>query len=119
MEIRRSSAQGCSCSTTRPVVTPTADPEGARPVFDVLPANCRGYDHRGSHQHEGLLLLTNDGGLSRVLELPATGWLRRLPVRVHGKVEESALAACVKHCRRGVFYVQSSQLDASRAQRLG
>ena len=27
---------------------------------------------------EGLLLLTNDGGLKRVLELPATGWLRRI-----------------------------------------
>jgi 23S rRNA pseudouridine2605 synthase len=41
---------------------------------------------------EGLLLLTNDGGLARVLELPATGWLRRYRVRVHGKVDEQALA---------------------------
>jgi 23S rRNA pseudouridine2605 synthase len=41
---------------------------------------------------EGLLLLTNDGGLARVLELPATGWLRRYRVRVHGKVDEKALA---------------------------
>ena len=30
---------------------------------------------------EGLLLLTNDGGLSSVLELPDTGWLRRYRVR--------------------------------------
>ena len=35
---------------------------------------------------EGLLLLTNDGGLKRVLELPATGWLRRYRVRAFGKV---------------------------------
>jgi 23S rRNA pseudouridine2605 synthase len=30
--------------------------------------------------------------LARVLELPATGWLRRYRVRVHGKVDEKALA---------------------------
>jgi len=47
---------------------------------------------------EGLLLLTNDGGLARVLELPATGWLRRYRVRAHGQVDEAALAKL----RRGV-----------------
>ena len=40
---------------------------------------------------EGLLLLTNDGGLSRVLELPSTGWLRRYRVRAHGTIEQAAL----------------------------
>jgi len=40
---------------------------------------------------EGLLLLTNDGGLQRVLELPATGWLRRYRVRAHGKVTQAQL----------------------------
>jgi 23S rRNA pseudouridine2605 synthase len=40
---------------------------------------------------EGLLLLTNDGGLARVLELPATGWLRRYRVRAHGSVTQEAL----------------------------
>ena len=42
---------------------------------------------------EGLLLLTNDGGLARQLELPTNGWLRRYRVRVHGEVDEHALAA--------------------------
>jgi 23S rRNA pseudouridine2605 synthase len=42
---------------------------------------------------EGLLLLTNDGGLARVLELPATGWLRRYRVRAHGRVQPDQLAA--------------------------
>ncbi len=41
---------------------------------------------------EGLLLLTNDGGLKRVLELPSTGWLRRYRVRAHGRVSEEDLA---------------------------
>ncbi len=40
---------------------------------------------------EGLLLLTNDGGLARVLELPATGWLRRYRVRAFGKVTQADL----------------------------
>jgi 23S rRNA pseudouridine2605 synthase len=45
---------------------------------------------------EGLLLLTNDGGLSRRLELPATGWTRRYRVRVHGTVEPERLAALAR-----------------------
>jgi 23S rRNA pseudouridine2605 synthase len=40
---------------------------------------------------EGLLLLTNDGGLARTLELPATGWLRRYRVRAHGRVRQEEL----------------------------
>ena len=40
---------------------------------------------------EGLLLLTNDGGLARVLELPSTGWLRRYRVRAHGEITQEQL----------------------------
>ena len=40
---------------------------------------------------EGLLLLTNDGGLARVLELPTTGWLRRYRVRAYGEIDQAAL----------------------------
>jgi len=40
---------------------------------------------------EGLLLLTNDGGLKRVLELPATGWVRRYRVRAFGRVTQAQL----------------------------
>jgi 23S rRNA pseudouridine2605 synthase len=47
---------------------------------------------------EGLLLLTNDGGLARVLELPATGWLRRYRVRAHGETDQAKL----DQLRRGV-----------------
>src|SRR5690606_30110672 len=42
---------------------------------------------------EGLLLLTNDGGLKRVLELPSTGWLRRDRVRAYGHVTQAQLDA--------------------------
>ena len=40
---------------------------------------------------EGLLLLTNDGGVKRKLELPSTGWLRRYRVRINGSVSVAKL----------------------------
>ena len=40
---------------------------------------------------EGMILLTNDGGLARYLELPSTGWTRKYRVRVFGKVDETML----------------------------
>ncbi len=45
---------------------------------------------------EGLLLLTNDGALSRALELPDNGWSRRYRVRVHGYLDERKLKALEK-----------------------
>jgi 23S rRNA pseudouridine2605 synthase len=89
------------------VVTTNRDPEGRKTVFDVLPADLPRLMTIGrlDINTEGLLLLTNDGGLSRVLELPATGWLRRYRVRVHGKVEESTLAGLREGIAvDGVFY---------------
>ena len=41
-------------------------------------------------------MLTNDGGIARRLELPATGWLRRYKVRVHGEVDPDRLTALEK-----------------------
>jgi 23S rRNA pseudouridine2605 synthase len=41
---------------------------------------------------EGLLLLTNDGGLARFLELPANAWKRCYRVRVNGAVKAAHLA---------------------------
>jgi 23S rRNA pseudouridine2605 synthase len=40
---------------------------------------------------EGLLLLTNDGGLAKVIAHPDTGWLRRYRVRAHGEVTQDQL----------------------------
>ncbi|MCF4097773.1 pseudouridine synthase [Maritalea mediterranea] len=40
---------------------------------------------------EGLLLLTNEGGLKRVLELPSTGWARRYRVRAYGRITQEKL----------------------------
>lgn len=75
------------------LVTTNSDPEGRRTVFDALPGSLPRVISVGrlDINTEGLLLLTNDGGLARVLELPDTGWLRRYRVRAHGKVTQAQL----------------------------
>ena len=77
------------------LMTTHRDPEGRPTVFERLPRTMPRVMSVGrlDLNSEGLLLLTNDGGLARTLELPATGWLRRYRVRVHGAVEPARLAA--------------------------
>lgn len=75
------------------LVTTHKDPEGRPTVFEKLPPGLPRLISVGRLDltSEGLLLLTNDGALSRQLELPSTGWLRRYRVRVHGGVSPDKL----------------------------
>ena len=75
------------------LVTTHKDPEGRPTVFEHLPPGLPRVISVGRLDltSEGLLLLTNDGALSRQLELPAMGWLRRYRVRVHGGVDPKKL----------------------------
>jgi 23S rRNA pseudouridine2605 synthase len=77
----------------RGLVTTHADPQGRPTIFRALPKGLPRLISVGrlDINSEGLLLLTNDGGLARVLELPATGWLRRYRVRALGRVTQAAL----------------------------
>ncbi len=81
-------------------MTTHKDPEGRPTVFDKLRTQLPRVVSVGRLDltSEGLLLLTNDGGLARRLELPSNGWLRRYRVRVFG----SADAAALKTLARGV-----------------
>jgi len=76
------------------LVVTEKDPEGRPTIFDTLEQ--QGLPRvvsigRLDINTEGLLLLTNDGGLKRVLELPATGWLRRYRVRAFGTITQPQL----------------------------
>jgi 23S rRNA pseudouridine2605 synthase len=84
----------------RGLVTTNRDPQGRSTIFSAFPPALPRVVTVGrlDINTEGLLLLTNDGGLARVLELPSTGWLRRYRVRAHGRVTQEAL----DKLRRGV-----------------
>ena len=75
------------------LVTTAHDPEGRPTVFDNLPPALPRVVSIGrlDINTEGLLLLTNDGGLARVLAHPETGWLRRYRVRAFGEVTADEL----------------------------
>jgi 23S rRNA pseudouridine2605 synthase len=80
------------------LLTTARDPAGRPTIYDRLPGGLPRVMPIGrlDFASEGLLLLTNDGALKRRLELPATGWLRRYRVRVHGEVDEARLASLKK-----------------------
>jgi 23S rRNA pseudouridine2605 synthase len=77
----------------RGLLTTERDPEGRPTVFETFPPELPRLLSIGrlDFNSEGLLLLTNDGELKRRLELPATGWVRRYRVRVHGQPNPTAL----------------------------
>ncbi|WP_156453004.1 pseudouridine synthase [Polycladidibacter stylochi] len=99
-------------------VTTNKDPEGRTTVFDKLPDDMPRVVTIGrlDFNTEGLLLLTNDGGLARVVELPTTGWLRRYRVRAFGKVTQEQLNALADGVAiDGVLYgAVEATLDSER-----
>jgi 23S rRNA pseudouridine2605 synthase len=97
----------------RGLVTTSADPQGRPTIFGALPGDLPRLVSVGrlDLNTEGLLLLTNDGGLARALELPATGWLRRYRVRAFGEVDQPRLDAL----RKGIVVdgVQYGSIEAA------
>ncbi|MES2035589.1 MAG: pseudouridine synthase [Pseudomonadota bacterium] len=75
------------------LVTSHNDPIGRPTVFEHLPEGLPRVISIGRLDlaSEGLLLLTNDGGLSRALELPSSGWIRRYRARAFGYTTQERL----------------------------
>ena len=75
------------------LVSTSRDPQGRPTLFEKLPKDLPRLVSVGrlDINSEGLLLLTNDGGLKRALELPETGWLRRYRVRANGRATQADL----------------------------
>lgn len=75
------------------LVTTDRDEKGRGTIYDDLPEDMPRVMSIGrlDLNSEGLLLLTNDGGIKRKLELPSTGWLRRYRARVNGRPSEESL----------------------------
>lgn len=80
------------------LLTTHKDTKARATVFDHLPAGLPRVISVGrlDLNSEGLLLLTNNGELSRKLELPENGWSRRYKVRVHGFINKNKLADLAK-----------------------
>jgi 23S rRNA pseudouridine2605 synthase len=124
---RRSRTRLFRYNKPRGLVTTHSDPEGRDTIFRALPKHLPRLISVGrlDMNTEGLLLLTNDGGLARVLELPATGWLRRYRVRVYGRVTQERLDGLKKGVTvDGVHYgpieaVLERQLEANAWLELG
>lgn len=80
------------------LVTTHRDEKNRPTVFQALPKSLGRVISVGrlDLNSEGLLLLTNDGELSRKLELPATGWIRRYRARVFGGATSQMIAQMKK-----------------------
>lgn len=80
------------------LITSHKDDQNRDTVFANLPAGLPRVISVGrlDLNSEGLLLLTNNGDLSRQLELPQNAWSRRYRVRVHGRVDLKKLEGLKK-----------------------
>lgn len=101
------------------LVTTARDPQGRETVFDNLPRKLGRVISVGrlDLNSEGLLLLTNDGALSRQLELPSTGLSREYRVRVYGELNYDDFAALEKGVTIDGVKYRSIHVDVEKEDR--
>ena len=88
------------------------DEKNRTTIFDDLPLPLRGMFSVGrlDKDSSGLLLLTNNGDLSRFLELPKNKFQRTYQVVVNGKLTEDQLNKIKKGLRVGDFLYRSIKI---------
>ena len=89
------------------LVTTARDPQGRPTVFEKLPKSLPRVISVGrlDLNSEGLLLLTNDGGWARKMELPSSHLERTYRVKVHGNLTGEVLSRLSKGVKiEGVQY---------------
>ena len=105
------------------LITAERDPRGRATIYDAL-RNALPKDAprvmpigRLDFNTEGLLLLTNDGGFKRMLELPANAVERTYRARAHGEVSQAQLESLIEGITiDGVHY---GRIDANLERRTG
>lgn len=100
------------------LVTTHRDPQGRPTVFESLPSYLPRVISVGrlDFNSEGLLLLTNNGELSRAMELPQNGWKRKYRVRVHGKLTPEIMGRLKKGVKiKGISYAPC-EIDVEKEQ---
>jgi 23S rRNA pseudouridine2605 synthase len=100
-------------------ITAERDPRGRPTIYDRLPPGLPRLMPVGrlDFMTEGLLLLTNDGGLKRQLELPRTGVVRTYRARAFGHVTQAQLERLAEGITiEGVHY---GSINANLERRTG
>lgn len=88
-------------------LTSHKDPQDRPLVFDLVPKELPRLVSVGrlDFNTEGLLLLTNNGQLSKYISDPKTGWIRKYRARVYGKVDLDRLKRLEGGVKiDGIFY---------------
>src|SRR6476660_3086934 len=100
-------------------LTASRDPKGRPTIYDRLPPGLPRVMPVGrlDFMTEGLLLLTNDGGLKRQLELPRSGVVRTYRARAYGQVTQAQLASLAEGITiEGIHY---GSINANLERRTG